>query len=130
MFLWALESRRLFPVELPIELMTDDSTVKSYGQKVEGSGRMHDPTNPPCRNGTCRGRSLVMAGMIATRPLFGRICLPIGRNFVSTRTKVGTIDEKIRPQFKTKPKIAAERFNGAIPAIDEIMRRIGVHNVA
>ncbi len=68
--------------------------------------------------------------MIATRPLFGRNCLPIGRKFCVNENKIGDNCEKIRPQFKTKPKIAAERFNGAIPAIDEIMRLIGVHNVA
>ena len=68
--------------------------------------------------------------MIATRPLFGRICLPIGRKFCVNENKSGDNCEKIRPQFKTKPKIAAERFKGAVPAIDEIIRRIGVHNVA
>jgi len=68
LFLWLHESGGLFPIELPIELVIDDSPIKRYGQKVEGAGRMHDPTNPHCRNATCYGHSLVMVGMIARRP--------------------------------------------------------------
>ena len=65
---WLLEFSRLFPIELPIELVIDDSPIKRYGRKVEGAGRMYDPTNPHCRNATCYGHSLVMVGMIARRP--------------------------------------------------------------
>ena len=102
---WLLESSRLFPLESLIELVIDDSPIKRYGRKVEGAGRMHDPTNPHCRNATCYGHSLVMVGMIARRPLFGRICLPVGWKFYVNENKLETIDEKIRPQFKTKPEI-------------------------
>ena len=126
LLLWLLEFSRLFPIELPIELVIDDSPIKRYGRKVEGAGRMHDPTNPYCRNATCYGHSLVMVGMIARRPLLGRICLPVGWKFYVNENKLETIDEKIRPQFKTKPEIAAELLKRIVPEIQKPGRKVEI----
>ncbi len=126
LLLWLLESSRLFPIDLPIELVIDDSPIKRYGRKVEGAGRMHDPTNPHFRNATCYGHFLVMVGMIATHPLFGRICLPIGWKFYVNENKLETIDEKIRPQFKTKPEIAAELLKRIVPEIQKTGRKVEI----
>ena len=126
LLLWLLESSRLFPVELPIELVIDDSPIKRYGRKVEGAGRMHDPTNPHCRNATCYGHSLVTVGMIATHSLFGRICLPVGWKFYVNENRLETIDEKVRPQFKTKPEIAAELLKRIVPEIQKTGRKVEI----
>ena len=123
---WLLESSRLFPLESLIELVIDDSPIKRYGRKVEGAGRMHDPTNPHCRNATCYGHSLVMVGMIATHPLFGRICLPIGWKFYVNEDRLATIDENIRPQFKTKHEIAAELLKRIVPVIQKTGRKVEI----
>ena len=66
---------------------------------------MHDPTNPLCRNAVCYGRSLVSIGMTVKHSQHGDICLPVGWKFYVNENKLETIDEKIRPQFKTKPEI-------------------------
>ena len=123
---WLLESSRLFPIESPIELVIDDTPIKRYGRKVEGAGRMHDPTNPHCRNATCYGHSLVMIGMIVRRPLFGSICLSVGWKFYVNENKLATIDEKIRPQFKTKHEIAAELLERIVPVIRKTGRKVEI----
>ena len=60
-----------------------------------------------------------MVGMIATHPLFGRICLPLGWKFYVNENKLETIDEKSRPQLKTKPEIAAELLKRIVPKIQK-----------
>ena len=123
---WLLESSGLFPAGFAIELIIDDSPIKRYGRKVEGAGRMHDPTNPHCRNATCYGHSLVTIGMIVTHPLFGRICLPVGWKFYVNENRLETINEKIRPQFKTKPEIAAELLKRIVPEIQKTGRKVEI----
>ena len=86
---------------------------------------MHDPTNPHCQNATCYGHSLVMTGMIA-HPQFGRICLPIGWKYYVNENQLKTIDEKLRPQFKTKPEIAAELLKRIVPAIQRTGRKVEI----
>ena len=46
--------------------------------------------------------------MTVRRPLHGDICFPVGWKFYVNENKLDTIDEKIRPEFKTKLEVAAE----------------------
>ena len=82
---------------------------------------MHDPTNPHCRNAVCYGHSLVSVGMTVRLPLHGDICFPVGWKFYVNENKLDTINEKIRPEFKTKPEIAA----GLLKVIVHEIRKAG-----
>ena len=124
--LWLLANSNLFPIESPVMLVVDDTPVKRYGRKVEGAGRMHDPTNPHSRNAACYGHSLVMIGVVVTHPQYGTICLPVGWKFYVNENKLDAINEKIRPQFKKKHEIVAELLEEIVCAIRKIGRRVEI----
>ena len=91
-----------------VRLALDDSPIKRYGPKIEGAGRMHDPTNTVDKNAKCYGHSWVALSLIVEHTKWGTISLPLRWRFYVPKRNLEEIDEAIRPEFQTKLEIGGE----------------------
>ena len=103
-----------------VRLALDDSPIKRYGPKIEGAGRMHDPTNTVDKNATCYGHSWVALSLIVEHPKWRTISLPLRWRFYVPKNNLKEIDEAIRPKFQTKLEIGEELVRQSVATIRKV----------
>ena len=103
-----------------VRLALDDSPIKRYGPKIEGAGRMHDPTNTVDKNATCYGHSWVALSLIVEHTKWRTISLPLRWRFYVPKNNLKEIDEAIRPKFQTKLEIGEELVRQSVATIRKV----------
>jgi DDE superfamily endonuclease len=85
----------------------DDTPTPRYGPQVQGAGVHHNPCKGPARSPFVYGHVWVVLGLLAGHPAWGAIALPLLARLYVRRKDLVTIDKRHRPEFRTKPELAA-----------------------
>lgn len=86
----------------------DDTPTPRYGPHVQGAGLHHNPCPGPAHTPFVYGHVWVVLGLLAAHPLWGVIALPLLARLYVRRADLAGIDEKHRPEFRTKLELAVE----------------------
>jgi len=84
----------------------DDTPTPRYGPHVQGAGVHHDPSPGPAGSPFVYGHGWVVLGLLAAHPAWSVIALPLLARLSVRQKRLGGIDPRHRPPFKTKLELA------------------------
>lgn len=107
-----------------IVLVADDSPIKRSGSKIEGAGWIHDPTSKNVKATTCYGHSLVVLSLVLEHPKWGTISVPLMHRLYIKKNDLDKIDEKKRPEFRTKLQLLIKMLQEICPKLHRLNKPI------
>jgi len=109
-----------------IRLILDDTPTKRYGSQVEGAGHHHNPTPGKTDAKLCFGHSWVVAALVITHPLFGKVSFPIDAELYLRQKEINKLKAKYNRSFKTKMVIAVEIVKRLVPKFKGFGKKIEI----
>ena len=98
-------------------LAGDDTPIRRYGPKVEGTGWQFHESNGNHNDDKFYGHSLVVLSLIVEHPRWGTLSIPLRNQIYVCQKDLDKIDAQRRPKFQTMREMLIDMVKAVLPEL-------------